>query len=450
MYGSFIQSHWPCSTLWPISMFSRIFAIARQPVPAVQATLEREPSSSARPATAIWRCSRMTPLMYRRSRSPRSARTWSWMASNSRASSASWSSLRWAYGCVGAVMGSFLRSEFDRDPAFGTVHAGAHDLVVLLADGVRAQVPDPAFPDRQHARVADPDPAAEGHGDARVLARDEDRGARWTVRVEVAVREPHGAARALGVRTADDRLEPLVVQPAGVAVAFPVRLQRVEQLAGTAGVGFPLVPVRAQGAQVAGGEPAVPAGDAQLEAEALELLLEGGQLFAEGDPVRVPRRMHVDDVAQAGARGEVAQHAHHRRDAAAGGDEQQAAVEPVRQGEGPFDLAEPHDLPGADPLDQERRAHPAVDLLGGDRDEPGGAVRARRQRVRAPVVDAVDDDAQPHVLPGPVPDPVEARPDQHGGRAAPLGLDAFDSAAQLPGRPQGVEQLEVGVRAQGR
>ena len=24
--GSFIQSHWPCMTLWPISMFSRILA----------------------------------------------------------------------------------------------------------------------------------------------------------------------------------------------------------------------------------------------------------------------------------------------------------------------------------------------------------------------------------------------------------------------------------------
>ena len=27
--GSFIQSHWPCMTLWPISMFSRILAADR-------------------------------------------------------------------------------------------------------------------------------------------------------------------------------------------------------------------------------------------------------------------------------------------------------------------------------------------------------------------------------------------------------------------------------------
>ena len=34
MYGSFIQSHWPCITLWPISMFSRIFAIESVAVPS--------------------------------------------------------------------------------------------------------------------------------------------------------------------------------------------------------------------------------------------------------------------------------------------------------------------------------------------------------------------------------------------------------------------------------
>ena len=37
MFGSFIQSHWPCITLWPISMFSRIFAVERPIVPRTQA-----------------------------------------------------------------------------------------------------------------------------------------------------------------------------------------------------------------------------------------------------------------------------------------------------------------------------------------------------------------------------------------------------------------------------
>ncbi len=36
IWGSFIQSHWPCRTLWPISMFSRIFAIESVAVPATQ------------------------------------------------------------------------------------------------------------------------------------------------------------------------------------------------------------------------------------------------------------------------------------------------------------------------------------------------------------------------------------------------------------------------------
>ena len=39
IWGSFIQSHWPCMTLWPISMFSRILAAEREAVPATQAGL---------------------------------------------------------------------------------------------------------------------------------------------------------------------------------------------------------------------------------------------------------------------------------------------------------------------------------------------------------------------------------------------------------------------------
>ena len=39
IWGSFIQSHWPCMTLWPISMFSRILAAESPAVPATQAGL---------------------------------------------------------------------------------------------------------------------------------------------------------------------------------------------------------------------------------------------------------------------------------------------------------------------------------------------------------------------------------------------------------------------------
>ena len=44
IFGSCIQSHWPCMTLCPISMFSRILAIPSTPVPSSQAGLYREPS----------------------------------------------------------------------------------------------------------------------------------------------------------------------------------------------------------------------------------------------------------------------------------------------------------------------------------------------------------------------------------------------------------------------
>jgi hypothetical protein len=42
--GSFIQSHWPWQTLWPISMFSTDFAYASADVPMIQPVLERVPA----------------------------------------------------------------------------------------------------------------------------------------------------------------------------------------------------------------------------------------------------------------------------------------------------------------------------------------------------------------------------------------------------------------------
>ena len=48
--GSRIQSHWPCITLCPSSMFSSTLATARAVVPASQAGGNSETSSAARPA----------------------------------------------------------------------------------------------------------------------------------------------------------------------------------------------------------------------------------------------------------------------------------------------------------------------------------------------------------------------------------------------------------------
>ena len=50
--------------------------------------------------------------------------------------------------------------------------------------------------------------------------------------------------------------------------------------------------------------------------------------------------VHVDDVVQRVAALELAQHAHDRRDAAAGADEQQPRRQRVRQAELALDLAE--------------------------------------------------------------------------------------------------------------
>ena len=63
IFGSRIQSHWPCRTLWPISMFSRIFAVASAAVPAAQAGGSQEANSSARPATSRRRWAAMTRRM---------------------------------------------------------------------------------------------------------------------------------------------------------------------------------------------------------------------------------------------------------------------------------------------------------------------------------------------------------------------------------------------------
>ena len=67
--GSFIQSHWPCMTLWPISMFSRI--LARPSEIALAASIGRRTFASSgeltimpiRAAAAIQRWVVITRLM---------------------------------------------------------------------------------------------------------------------------------------------------------------------------------------------------------------------------------------------------------------------------------------------------------------------------------------------------------------------------------------------------
>ena len=63
MSGSRIQSHWPCRTLWPISMFSRILATLSSAVPATKAVFFFDRSSVARPATSRLRWMLITRRM---------------------------------------------------------------------------------------------------------------------------------------------------------------------------------------------------------------------------------------------------------------------------------------------------------------------------------------------------------------------------------------------------
>ncbi|PQM46756.1 hypothetical protein C1Y40_03065 [Mycobacterium talmoniae] len=61
--GSFIQSHWPCMTLWPISMFSMILATPNVTVPAHQAVRRELAASNSRPASSRPRCAAMVRRM---------------------------------------------------------------------------------------------------------------------------------------------------------------------------------------------------------------------------------------------------------------------------------------------------------------------------------------------------------------------------------------------------
>jgi len=72
------------------------------------------------------------------------------------------------------------------------------------------------------------------------------------------------------------------------------------------------------------------------------------------------------------------------------------------------------------------------------------------QRVRPPVVDAVDRHADAQVLPGLVAFPLPARLDEDRRGLGGLGLDALDPAAELLCRPERVDQLEVVVGEQRR
>src|SRR3954469_24484586 len=171
--GSFIQSHWPCMTLWPISMFSRILARPSRPAPAIHAgTLVRRdwrPASRVtRPAVARPRCTLMMRLMYAASASPRDSSISARMASSSRPICSTSSSVRWVYSLTSEMAIRFLsviecrertsgvsRSDVEGAGAHRSGDAGLHLFVGLGVLVAVAQVADPAVDEGERAGVAD-------------------------------------------------------------------------------------------------------------------------------------------------------------------------------------------------------------------------------------------------------------------------------------------------------
>src|SRR5688572_6438612 len=185
IFGSRIQSHWPCRMLCPISMFSRILATDSPTVPTNQAGGNIETSRAARLPSSSLRWTSMTRRMYFASSSPRLSRI-SWrMVSSSLPRSSMSSAVRCAIGfslffCRAVIVRLLFsgRSVVDVAGAGRGAHAGLdEDAVPGGGHGqlAVAQVPHRALAQRQHAAVADAHAAAARHEDAGLLGGVEDR-----------------------------------------------------------------------------------------------------------------------------------------------------------------------------------------------------------------------------------------------------------------------------------
>ena len=260
----------------------------------------------------------------------------------------------------------------------------------------------------------------------------------------VAGGEGHGPAVAGGQ---DGGAEALGVEALGDPSIGPAALERVEHPGGSAGPGLALVEVADQAGELLGVEHAVGVGVAldELDAPARG---QHPQLAGEDDVLGGRRRVHDDDVAELVER--VAQHPHHRRDAAAGGDEQDLVRARVGQDELAAGLVEVDEHPDPRAAHDVGADHAFGDRLDGDRDAAVGPVDRRRQRVRAPLAHAVDVEADPDVLAWDVPGPAAPGPDHQGHGVAGLGVDLDDPPAQVGAGAQRAHEVEVVGREQRR
>ena len=186
--------------------------------------------------------------------------------------------------------------------------------------------------------------------------------------------------------------------------------------------------------------------------------VEGLEVAAEDRVGPAGRDVEDDDVVVGAALGaehagvgggeEVAQHADDRRDAGAGGDEEQLADQVVGEHELALGLLEVDQGAGLAVVHEVVADQAVGDGLDGDRDQPVGA-RAVGQGVGAPLADAVDVDADAEVLAGHVAGPVGAGLDQQRRGVGGLGVDRDDPAAQLGALAQRREEVEEVGRDEG-
>src|SRR5690242_5702536 len=274
----------------------------------------------------------MIEWMYLASRSPRSSNTSSWIFWNSAPISSICSGVSrlsglWISGgaasavVIAAVLLGFL-SELDFHGSLRRVHAGPAGHALHVHHFAAAEVPQLPGAELPHTRMADAHPAAERQLEPGLLAGHENGRAAVALHFLVGVDEGDRAALALGAVAADHRLEALHVQAVAVGLAVPVLAQRVEHVARPRGERLALAPVRAQLVQVRGLHAADLGRALLVQPEAVVLPGQRAQLGAEDHLVGVAGRVEMHHVAHRIAPVKAPQHAHDRRDAAPGADEE--------------------------------------------------------------------------------------------------------------------------------
>ncbi len=301
----------------------------------------------------------------------------------------------------------------------------------------RAQVADRAGQQRDDAAEADAHAAAGREQDARGLAGVEQGGGDG---VDGAVAAGVGDGSA-GARRHDPRGEALGGQrQSGRA---PVLLEGVQQAGGPARPRGPGAPVRDEVVELGGPQQAVGVGVPLEEGQPGH----AAQLRAEQDVVAGERAVQQDDVGQRPALGQLAEHPHDGREAAAGGHHEHLRGQGVGQHEVARGLVEPQDVAGADRPGEVVRDDAVRDRLHGDPDRAVGPGRTG-EGVRAAVPDAVDADADPDPLAGAVPGPAAAGLQHERGGAGGLAPHVDDAGPEVDRAVEGVDQAEVVGREQ--